>query len=115
MRYLLLMYEAESVWNALPAEERRRHIAVYDEVRQDAERNGHLVAADGLAASGQAKTVRRRGGRLGVTDGPFAETKEQLGGFYLLDCAEAEALEYAGNLPSAETGSVEVRPVGVPN
>jgi len=128
VRYLLLMYEAEDVWNALPAEERRRHIAVYDEIRQDAERNGHLVAADGLAASGQARTVRRRGGRLGVTDGPFAETKEQLGGFYLLDCAEAEALEfylldcaeaealeYAGKLPAAETGSVEVRPVGVPH
>ena len=115
MRYLLLLYEAESVWDALPAEERRRHIAVYDEVRQEAERNGQLVAADGLAASGQAKTVRRRGGRFAVTDGPFAETKEQLGGFYLLDCSEAEALEYAGKLPAAETGSVEVRPAGVPH
>ena len=115
MRYLLLMYEAEEVWNALPAEERRRHIALYDEVRQEAERAGQLVAADGLAASGRAKTVRLRDGRLGVTDGPFAETKEQLGGFYLLDCSEAEALGYAGKLPAAETGSVEVRPVGVPH
>ncbi len=115
MRYLLLMYEAEEVWHALPAEERSRHVAAYDAVRQDAERQGHLVAADGLAASGQAKTARRRNGRLAFTDGPFAETKEQLGGFYLLDCSEADALDYAGALPAAETGSVEVRPVGVPH
>jgi hypothetical protein len=70
MRYLLLIYEAEAVWEALPAEERRRHLAGYDAVRQDAERKGHLGTADGLAASRQAKTARRRDGRVTVTDGP---------------------------------------------
>jgi hypothetical protein len=113
MRFLLLMYEAESTWGALDAQERRAHIDGYDAVRQDAERRGHLVAADGLGAVASAKTVRRRNGEIAVTDGPFAETKEQLGGFYLLECSEAEALAYAEALPGVETGSVEVRPVGV--
>jgi len=110
MRYLLLIYEDEAVWNALPPEEQRRQIAGYDDVRRRAEDAGHLVAADHLAPIAAAKTVRRRGGRLTTTDGPFAETKEHLGGFYLVECDEAQALAYAALVPSVASGSVEVRP-----
>ena len=113
MQYLLLIYEDESHWSSLPAEERRRQIAGYDAVRTRAEERGHLVAADGLAGVAHARTVRRRTGLVAVTDGPFAETKEALGGFYLVDCSEAEALAYAEAIPAVEAGSVEVRPVGV--
>jgi len=113
LRYLLLIYEDESNWASLPEEERRRQIAGYDRVRQLAEGRGHLIAADGLAAIAHARTVRRRNGSVVVTDGPFAETKEALGGFYLVECSEAEALAYAEAIPAVEAGSVEVRPVGV--
>ena len=113
MRYLLLIYEDESHWASLPAEERRRQIAGYDAVRTLAEERGQLVAADGLAGSAHAKTVRRRNDLVAVTDGPFAETKEALGGFYLVECSEAEALAYAEAIPAVDAGSVEVRPVGV--
>ena len=115
MRYLLLIYENEGVWRALPADERRRQIAGYDDVRRRAEAAGHLVAADGLASVRAAKTIRRRNGRVTTTDGPFADTKEHLGGFYLVECDEAEALAYAADIPAAVSGSVEVRPVGVPH
>jgi len=113
LRYLLLIYEDESHWASLPAEERRRQIAGYDAVRTLAQERGQLVAADGLAGVAHARTVRRRNGMVAVTDGPFAETKEALGGFYLVDCSEAEALAYAEAVPAVEAGSVEVRPVGV--
>jgi hypothetical protein len=115
MRYLVLIYENEDAWGALPREEQRRQIDGYDDVRRRAEAAGHLVAADGLASVRQAKTVRRRNGRVTTTDGPFAETKEQLGGFYLLECEERDALAYAAAIPAAVSGSVEVRPVGVPH
>jgi hypothetical protein len=92
VRYLLLIYENEDTWRALPSDERRRQIEGYDDVRRRAETAGHLVAA-----------------------GPFADTKEHLGGFYLVECDEAEALAYAAAIPAAVSGSVEVRPVGVPH
>jgi len=113
LHYMLLIYEDESHWSSLPAAERRRQIAGYDTVRSLAEERGHLVAADGLASVAHARTVRRRNGMVAVTDGPFAETKEALGGFYLVECSEAEAFAYAEAIPAVDAGSVEVRPVGV--
>jgi hypothetical protein len=107
MQYMLLIYSAE---NAEPSDPGiiERFGAFSKEVR-DA---GKHVAADRLQPTSTASTVRIRGGEPQVTDGPFAETKEQLGGFYLLDCEDLdEALAYAAKIPSAEYGSVEVRPI----
>jgi hypothetical protein len=74
--------------------------------------SGKFVAADRLQPTSTASSVRIRDGELEVTDGPFAETKEQLGGFYILDCDDLdEAIAFARKLPAAEHGSVEVRPV----
>jgi hypothetical protein len=86
----------------------RRYGAFTEEVRD----SGKLVAADRLQPTSSATTVRIRGGEALVTDGPFAETKEQLGGFYILECDNLdEAIAYAQKIPAAEHGSVEVRPV----
>ena len=88
----------------------RRYGAFTQEVRD----RGKLVAADRLQPTSTATTVRIREGETLVTDGPFAETKEQLGGFYLLECENLdEALAYAQKIPAAEFGSIEVRPIWV--
>jgi hypothetical protein len=77
--------------------------------------SGNFVESEGLEAASTAVTVRVRNGKLSVTDGPFAETYEQLGGFYLVEAAtEDEALRIAAGIPSARLGSVEVRPVQAP-
>ena len=74
--------------------------------------SGHMIAAEALESVHTATTVRVRNGKLGVTDGPFAETKEQLGGFYVLDCKDLdEALAWAAKIPTAKSGCVEIRPV----
>jgi hypothetical protein len=74
--------------------------------------SGRMIAAEALASVQTATTVRMRGGKLSITDGPFAETKEQLAGFYLIDAKDLnEAIQVAGNIPAARVGCVEVRPV----
>lgn len=74
--------------------------------------SGRMLAAEALQPVETATTVRLRGGKLSITDGPFAETKEQLAGFYLVDARDLnEALQIAGKIPAARVGSVEVRPV----
>jgi hypothetical protein len=88
----------------------RRYGAFTQEVRE----GGKLVSADRLQPTSSATTVRIRSGEALVTDGPFAETKEQLGGFYVLECENLdEAIAYAQKIPAAEHGSIEVRPVWV--
>ena len=100
-----LVYLEESKLTAVPDSECRNC--------GDALRNsGHHIAAEALQPVHTATTVRVRNGRLNVTDGPFAETKEQLAGFYLIDAADLnEAIELAAKIPPARVGSVEVRPV----
>ena len=84
----------------------------YGAFGQEVEGAGAFVAGEGLQPTATATTVRVRDGERVVTDGPFAETKEQLGGFYLLECGSLdEAIEWASKIPGAATGSVEVRPV----
>jgi hypothetical protein len=74
--------------------------------------SGHMIAAEALESVHTATTVRVRNGKVGVTDGPFAETKEQLAGFYLVDAKDLnEAIQIAGKIPPARIGSIEVRPV----
>jgi hypothetical protein len=86
----------------------------YGALTQEMQEKGVLVAGEGLYPTPTATTVRVRDGERSVTDGPFAETKEQLGGFYVLDCKDLdEAIEWAAKIPGAQFGSIEIRPVMV--
>jgi len=108
MQYMLLIYSDENGAAEGDEDVLRRYGAFTQEVRE----NGKLVTADRLQPTTTATTVRIRNGETLVTDGPFAETKEQLGGYYLLECENIdEALAYAAKIPTAENGSIEVRPV----
>jgi hypothetical protein len=108
VQYILLIYSDENADADSDADVLRRYGAFTEEVRG----NGKLVTADRLKPTTAATTVRIRNGETLVTDGPFAETKEQLGGYYVLDCENLdEALAYAAKIPTAESGSIEVRPV----
>jgi hypothetical protein len=114
MRYLLLMYRDEKWWDAKPEEERtairQRAIDVSEALRE----RGIYLGGDPLLPTGTASTVRMRGGKAVATDGPFAETKEQLGGYTILEVAShAEAVEIALAHPLVTMGghSIEVRPI----
>lgn len=113
MRYMMLVYTQET-YNATP-EERAQVFNGHMAVQQEATRRGILRGADPLQATASATTVRVHDGKVLVTDGPFAETKEQLAGYYILDCADLdEALEWAAKIPSAcggASGCIEVRPI----
>ena len=86
----------------------------YGELTQEMDQKGVLVAGEALYPTQTATTVRVRDGERAVTDGPFAETKEQLGGFYVLECKDLDdAIEWAAKIPGAQFGSIEVRPVMV--
>ena len=110
MRYALLNHVDEGLWNGMGQEQQAAALAEYGafgERYMDKIRGG-----DGLHGVATATTVRVREGRTLTTDGPFAETKEQLAGFYIVDCANLdEAVEIASHIPAAAHGSVEVRPV----
>jgi hypothetical protein len=114
VRYMALIYGDASRWESFSEEERD---AVYDQYRAFGDAGGAAgVVAGGaeLAATGDATTVRVRDGETLVTDGPYAEVKEALGGFYLLECESMEeALEWAARIPGAEHGAIEVRPTYV--
>ena len=110
MRYLLSIIEDESRFATMTPEDGPRIMEAYGEFGQQVEAAGVFVAGAGLEPSSTATTVRVRDGERLITDGPFAETKEQLGGFYLLDCESLdEAVELAARIPGAVTGAVEVR------
>ncbi|MGQ0384540.1 MAG: YciI family protein [Gammaproteobacteria bacterium] len=112
MQYLCLIYSDESQWPKLPKEEHdgvvREYLGYMDEIRK----SGHYLGCNRLQPTGVATTVRVRGGKLSTTDGPFAETKEQLGGYFLLDARDLnEAIQLAARIPGARYGCIEVRPV----
>jgi hypothetical protein len=111
MRYLLLIYTEEPTQP--PSEdEAAREMAAYAAYTQELNDRGVNRGGEALQQTTSATTVRVRNGETVVTDGPFAETKEALGGFYLLDCRDLdEAIELAAKLPAAKRGSVEVRPI----
>ncbi|MGE5273189.1 MAG: YciI family protein [Verrucomicrobiota bacterium] len=114
MQYMCLIYDDESLWERLPEDERKSVYAEYGAFTQAIRDNGSYVAGDQLQPTSTATTVRIRDGKTMVTDGPFAETKEQLGGYYLIEAKDAdEALKVAQRIPSARYGSIEVRPVVV--
>lgn len=112
MKYLCLAYEEESKLNSLSRSEwdvlRRETLEYVEELRQ----RDQLISAEPLKSVQTATTVRVRNGRLSINDGPFAETKETLGGFFLVDARDLnEAIKIASKWPSARLGSIEVRPV----
>ena len=112
MQYMLLIYDNEKVWADMSEAERGKYHAEYMEFRQDIKKAGKLVAGDALQPIHTATTVRVRDGKRLTTDGPFAETKEQLGGYYLIEAKDLdEALAIAARIPSSRLGSIEVRPV----
>jgi hypothetical protein len=109
---MLLIYDDEQVWQKLPEDERNSLYAAYGAFTNEVREKGALVSADQLQPTAAATTVRIRDGKEVVTDGPFAETKEQLGGYYLIDVESVdEALEWAAKIPSARYGTIEVRPL----
>jgi hypothetical protein len=112
VQYLLLIHDDERNWPSLGEEERNSVVAEYLALTESMRERGAFLGANRLAPVATASTVRVRDGDEVVTDGPFAETKEQLGGYYLIDVETLdEALEWAGRIPTARRGSVEVRPV----
>jgi hypothetical protein len=112
MRYLCLIYENEKQWESLPPAESEAIMNEYFAFTEDIRKNGKMVAGEALQPTVTATTVRVRNGKVSTTDGPFVETKEQLGGFYLIEAKDLnEALKIASRIPSARFGGVEVRPV----
>ena len=114
MQYLCLIYSAESAEPQPGTPEGDAHYAEYMKFGKEVEERGLMLGGNALHPAAAATTVRVRGGKTTTTDGPFAETKEQLGGYYLLDCKDLdEAIACAAKIPSARFGSIEIRPVMV--
>lgn len=112
MQYLLMIYRNEAELSKLGAADRKQMMADYGAFTQSIVQSGHFKAGDGLQPTTTATTVRVREGKTLTTDGPFAETREQLGGYYLIDAKDLDtALGIASRIPGAKTGSIEVRPV----
>ena len=109
MKYLLLIYSEEEAWTEAEREDCMRESV---EICDDLESQGKCLAASPLHPVSSATSVRVRDGKRQITDGPFAETTEQLGGYYLIDVDDLdEAIEIAGTLPPAKKGTVEIRPL----
>ena len=114
MRYMLLIYGNEKARETMPAEELQKSMEQAQVVMMEANRCGIFEGADPLLPTGTSTTLRKQDGKVLITDGPFAETKEQLGGYIILNCRDLdEALEWAAKFPSAcsGVGCVEVRPI----
>ena len=116
MQYLLMIYRSEAELFKMSDADRQKMSADYGAFTQSIIQSGHFKAGDGLQPTSTATTVRVRDGKMLTTDGPFAETREQLGGYYLVDAKDLDtALGIAARIPGAKTGSIEVRPIWVYN
>lgn len=114
MRYALLIHEDESCYATMPPEEHQAILDTYARLKEDMEKAGVFLGANRLRPTTTATSLRVRSGRSLVTDGPFAETKEQLGGLILIDVKDLdEALKWAARIPGAHVGTIEVRPVWI--
>jgi hypothetical protein len=112
MKYLLLLYQDARILEGRSPEESARIYDEYMDYTSRIHRNGNYVAGEAPQPISTARTVRQRNGKMLTTDGPFAETKEQLGGFYLVEAKDLdEAIKLASGIPAVRTGSVEVRPI----
>jgi len=112
MQYLLMIYEDESQRAQRTPEDMQAILAGYTTFTKELQEAGKMIAGDALDSVSTATTVRVRDGKTLTVDGPFAETKEQLGGYYLVEADDLDdALAIAAKIPTAKTGSIEVRPV----
>ena len=112
MRFMFMIHHDEDELRALPADEMQELVDGAIEYTDELTRTGHHIVSDALQLSPTARTIRVRGGRVSTTDGPFAETKEQLGGFFLVEAKSMdEACAIASRFPPARIGVIEVRPV----
>lgn len=112
MQYLLMIYRSEAELSRMDPAQRQTMAAEYGVFTQSIVQSGHFKAGDGLQPATTATTVRVRDGKIMTTDGPFAETREQLGGYYLIDAKDLDtAIGIAARIPGAKDGSIEIRPV----
>jgi hypothetical protein len=112
MKYMLLIYANEAAFQALPKAEAERGLAAYMAYTEALEKAGVRVASNRLRPIANATTVRIADGKTNVLNGPYADTREQLGGYYLIDVADLDAaLSWAARCPGASHGAVEVRPI----
>jgi hypothetical protein len=112
MKYLCLIYDEETKLAAMPAAEFDGLMGDYYAFTKAIRGSGHYLGGNDLQPTRNATTIRIRNGQMSTTDGPFAETKEQLGGYYLIEATDLnEAIQIASRIPSAKTGSIEVRPI----
>ena len=115
MKYLLLMYADESIGSKLSKEELQAMGKTWAEFRKEISVSGELISSSGVAPGSSATTIRVRNDKTMITDGPFAETHEQLGGYFLIDCKDLdEAIGWAEKIPTAKYGSIEIRPLWSP-
>jgi hypothetical protein len=112
MKYALLIYAAEKEWAEKSKEERDRIYTEYWNYSIELKKSGRMVSCEPLDPTSTATTIRVRDGKTIPTDGPFADTKEQLGGIYVIDVKDLnEAMAWASKIPDARTGSIEIRPL----
>ena len=112
MKYMLLIYDDEKGWSKFSEAERQQIFGEYMQFSKEVRESGHYQAGAPLQPTSTATSVRVRNGKRAVTDGPFAETREQLGGYYLVEAKDLdEAIGIAARIPSARLGTIEVRPV----
>jgi hypothetical protein len=112
MKYLCLIYDSERRRAAMSKAELDARMGEYCAFNDEIRKSGHYLAGEALQPIQTAMTVRARNGKLSTTDGPYAETKEQLGGFYVINASDLnEAIQVASRIPSARLGAIEVRPI----
>jgi len=112
MKYLLLIYESEQAWAGVSEAEQGKIFQEYMEYTGRIKKSGNYIAGEALQPVSTATTVRVKNGKTLTTDGPFAETREQLGGFYMVEARDLdEAIKLATGIPASRTGSIEVRPI----
>ena len=112
MKYLLTIYMDESSYGDVTPEQAQQVMAAYEAFGREVTESGAMLGGEGLQASNTATTVQVRSGETITSDGPFADTREQLGGYYLLDCRDLdEAIRWAAKIPGAHNGTIEIRPV----
>ena len=112
MKYLCLIYSDEAMWPKLPKAETEQMMGEYMAFTEAIQKSGQYLGGNRLQSTQAATTVRIRNGQISTTDGPFAETKEQLGGYYLVEARDLnDAIQVAAKIPGARVGSIEVRPI----
>jgi hypothetical protein len=112
MKYILLIHDDEKAWSKLADSDRQKIYGEYELFMKQIKSAGHYLGGNQLQPTSAATSVRMRDGKRLVTDGPFAETHEQLGGFFLIDASDLDqAIAIAARVPSARAGTIEVRPI----